>query len=88
MYIISQRWSSKISNLNSGKFLVLTAFQKKDHPFFGKNTLTFSHNIAYMVKFLVFYYNYDWELIEIIQSSALENPKDNIMYIEIMMAHK
>ena len=45
-----------LSNPNSGMFPFFPAFEKKDKKVFGKNTVTFRHNFAYMVSSFVFHY--------------------------------
>ena len=44
-----------MSNSNSGTFPNFTALEKKDDKVFGKNTMTFCYNIAYMIKLRFFF---------------------------------
>ena len=72
-------------NSNPGTFLASQAFEKKMVKFFGNNTMTSWHIIAYMVNSIVSHYI--WQLQQIAdESSAQENAKSNINCIVISIS--
>ena len=78
------------SQINGCSDINVTFMSFPNSDVFDKNTVTFSHNITYMVirLFLIAYDNYDQYLIKVIQSSARENPKSNIMCIPIIVIYQ
>ena len=51
VYVISKRWSSKISNLNSGTLSVFFCIWEKDGKVFAKNIATFWHTAYRWINF-------------------------------------
>ena len=82
MYIIPKRRSSKISQFGiPRKFSVFAVFEKKDSKAFGKNMVTFWHDIADIINSFVKI------TFKIINSSARENPKTNMYGEEVKITH-